>query len=127
MSLFHKILGLKLPSVKETAEAMVEDKTGEHLLTLHLGLLPNGNTNIYFSWKEDSDEIANLTGEFIHKLTTGGYSTSFESILESYSTNNVAVKGFIDKIFRSWDENSGKKKKKPMIKPGDVLKMAEEQ
>ncbi len=133
MSLFHRVLGLKLPPAKETAEAMraeaaeVEvDAASEHLLTLHLGLLPNGNTNIYFSWKEDSDEIANLTGEFIHKLTTGGYSKSFEAILENYATNNVAVKRFIDKIFKSWDENSGKKKKKPMIKPRDVLKMNEE-
>lgn len=133
MSLFHRVLGLKLPPAKETAEAMraeeaeVEvDAASEHLLTLHLGLLPNGNTNIYFSWKEDSDEIANLTGEFIHKLSTGGYSKSFEAILENYGANNIAVKRFIDKIFKSWDENSGKKKKKPMIKPRDVLKMNEE-
>lgn len=136
MSLFHRVLGLKLPPAKETAEAIQAEAeeeleggattTDEHLLTLHLGLLPNGNTNIYFSWKEDSDEIANLTGEFIHKLSTGGYSKSFEAILENYGANNIAVKRFIDKIFKSWDENSGKKKKKPMIKPRDVLKMNEE-
>lgn len=137
MSLFHRVLGLKLPPAKETAEAIMAEEemeveeaddpsTGEHLLTLHLGLLPNGNTNIYFSWKEDSDEIANLTGEFLHKLSTGGYSKSFEAILDNYAINNIAVRSFIDKIKKSWDDNSGKKKKKPMIKPRDVLKMNEE-
>ncbi len=137
MSLFHKILGLKLPPAKDTAEAIKAEEamqleeaddaaTSEHLLTLHLGLLPNGNTNIYFSWKEDSNEIADLTGVFLHKLSTGGYNQSFDAILENYATNNVAVKNFIENIKKSWDEQTGKKKRKPMIRPRDVLKMNEE-
>lgn len=136
----YKLLGFNFPGVEETAadimagqaasmhqpmldEPVEEKPKNQHanvLASLTMNVLKNGDTSIYFTWEDNSDEIAQITAQFLHRLCTGKYKRSFEEILASMAVNTVRMEPFVRKIEQYWKEQ---RRNEPIIRPRDALRM----
>lgn len=96
----------------------------EVLVTLHLEVLRNGNTSINFAWGDDSMPVADVTGQFLNRLCTGGYRKSFEDILGNFANSTVRMTPFIDRVYESWKKA---RNSEPLVKPRNALRANIEQ
>lgn len=141
---FYNLLGYAFPDPKETANNIIKENMGAPvylpddelvdeepkdmdasiLTTLTMNVLKNGDTAIYFQWVDNSEEIAEVTAQTLHRLCTGQYKRTFEEILAKLANDNTRLEPFVGNIEKYWKKQNSNE---PIIKPRDALRANHQQ
>lgn len=105
----------------EDGEGTHEDILNQLVTTINIALLPDGTIQIFYTWKDSSEDVAKLCGEMLYKLNSGELEKACIETLLNYASSEILTSKFVNKVFAEWAHHKGDKE--PVIRPINVLKV----
>jgi len=89
-----------------------------YVTKITIGMMPDGDVEVYMNWKDGSDAVAELSATLLFEINNGGLEHTFVEVVTECAKNEVSRAGFVKKLLDSWNELANE----PLIHPTEVIK-----